>query len=130
MRATEPNRFATRRTNNVKIWNALKIGADYWHKISHAINLPYTHTFSNVPRHFSMLRARLERRLSDENVASIVRVRDSTDNHLVMHLAREGIHIRTHARSSVPRSRANNKRCVAMIVLDTTDSTTRWNCDH
>jgi len=46
-----------------------------------------------------MLGAPLERRLSDENVASIVRVRDSTDNHLVMHLARECIHIYTYART-------------------------------
>lgn len=68
----------------------------------HAVNLPYTHTFSSVPRHFSMLRARLERRLSDENVASIVRVRDSTDNHLAMHLPREGIHICTHVCNGVP----------------------------
>lgn len=76
--------------------------ADYIDTKFHAVNLPCTHTFSSVPRHFSMLRARLDRRLSDENVASIVRVRDSTDNHLVMHLPRKGIHICTNACNGVP----------------------------
>lgn len=112
------NRFATRRTNDGKISNALEMELTIDTKF-YAINLPYTHTFSSVPRHFSMLRAPLERRLSDENAASIVRVRDSTDNHLVMHLARECIHIyariRTHG--AAYQSETDNKRCVAMMVL-------------
>lgn len=65
------------------------------------INLPCTHTFSGVPQHFSILRMRFERRLSDENVARFACVRDTTDNHDDAPVPRECVctltHVGTHA---------------------------------